>query len=84
MTVLSLPFVASYIANGLVTTYENAQAGRRADLARVGTIVFGVYLVADVSVTSFLKTRRSSQRVADMLTSSWPSGMSSIDSRSAF
>lgn len=55
MTLLSLPFVASYIAHGLEATYRNAQGGWRADLARVGTIVFGVYLVADVSMTSFLE-----------------------------
>ena len=49
MTLLSLPFTASYVFRGLAVSYTQAQHGWRAEVARFGTVLFGVYLVADVS-----------------------------------
>jgi hypothetical protein len=49
MTLMSLPFAASYAYSGLEIGFEQAQHGWRAEVVRFGTILFGVYLVADVS-----------------------------------
>lgn len=49
MTLMSLPFTAAYAHSGLAVAFEQAQHGWRAEVVRFGTIVFGVYLVADVS-----------------------------------
>lgn len=51
MTCCSMPFFLSYSTYGLKATFEGTQNGWMAELARVGTIFFGVYLFADVSCT---------------------------------
>jgi hypothetical protein len=62
MTVLSAPFATSYLLHGLGHTYEQAQYGWRAELVRFGTVLFGVYLVADVSPSQFAEVAEGSRR----------------------
>lgn len=49
MTLMSLPFAAAYAHSGLAAAFELAQHGWRSEVVRFGTILFGVYLIADVS-----------------------------------
>jgi len=62
MTLVSLPFVCSYLFYGLETTYGAAQLGWMGALGRFGVVFFGTYLFGECLGASQKTSAYSSRR----------------------
>ncbi|KAK4687042.1 hypothetical protein P7C73_g3077, partial [Tremellales sp. Uapishka_1] len=50
MTLVSLPFLSTYVLHGLEGVYESSQLGWKGDLGRFGVVFFGCYLFSDLAI----------------------------------